>query len=65
MCILSVWRQYGPNANVLVAISNSIVDSKTFHQQNPPVLNWVFWLMQVVLYNTCKTGCPVITAVKR
>jgi len=30
-------------------------DSKTLHQQNPPVLNWGCPLTQVYLYNGCKT----------
>ena len=31
------------------------VGSKTLHQQNPAVLNWRCWLMQVDLYNGRKT----------
>ena len=31
-------------------------DSKTLHQQNPPVLNWRCRLMQVDLYNGRKRG---------
>jgi len=31
------------------------VGSKTLHQQNPSVLNWRCWLMQVDLYNGRKT----------
>ena len=30
--------------------------SETLLQQNPPVLSWRCWLMQVDLYNGHKTG---------
>jgi len=29
--------------------------NKRFLQSSPPVLNWRCWLMQIVLYNGCKT----------
>ena len=35
-------------------------DSKTLHQQNPSVLNWRCQLMQVDLYNGCKTMVVVV-----
>ena len=43
------------NPNALLAVSNSI-SIKTLLQQNPPVLNRRCWLMQVALYNGCKTA---------
>ena len=39
-----------PNPNAPLAVSKG---SKTLHQQNPPVLSWRCWLMQVDLYNGC------------
>jgi len=49
------------NPNALLAVSNSI-SIKTLLQQNPPVLNCRCWLMQVVLYNGCKTAAAVAAA---
>jgi len=37
--------------------------SKTLHQQNPPVLNWRCWLMQVDLYNGHKMVVVVVVVV--
>jgi len=36
------------------------VGSKTLHHQNPPVLNWRCWLMQVDLCFGCKTVAVVV-----
>jgi len=52
------------NPNALLAVSNSIC-IKTLLQQNPPVLNRRWWLMQVVLYNDCKTAVAAAAAVDR
>jgi len=32
-------------------------------QQNPPVLNWGYWLMQIVLYNGSKTVAVVVVVI--
>jgi len=37
--------------------------SKTLLQQDPPVLNWESWLMQVVLYNGHKMVVLVVVVV--
>jgi len=36
---------------------------KTLHQQNPPVLHWRCWLMQVDVYNGHKTVIDVVVIV--
>ena len=42
--------------------NNSVVDSKTLRQQNPPVLNWRCRLTHVDLYNGRKMVVVVVNA---
>jgi len=39
------------------------MDSKTVLQQNPPVLNWGYWLMHVILYDGCQMVVVVVVIV--
>jgi len=48
-----------PNPNALAAVSKG-TGSKTFHQQNPPVLYWRCRLTHVSLYNGPKTAVVVV-----
>ena len=63
LCVnFTVWYRDSVN-NTVEENSNDIVFSiilmrwlpsaRALHQQNPPVLNWSCWLMQIDLYNGC------------
>jgi len=47
--------------HALVAISKGMW-AVILLQQNPPVFNWGYWLMQIALYNGRKTVAVVVVA---